>query len=299
MPSAKKMNKANINKVLHLIGSGLAILGVFFVITRLHSYWDGSHFDNMNISSWMFIVLLSFFYGATNSLLSFSWKKILEHCNTHVSFKWAIKTYGISQLAKYVPGNVFHIAGRQALAMADGFSSKEVLKSNIYELILISLAGSTSIFLITHIIFPSLTTSLSIILFLSSLIIVNWLLRFFLSPAMSTAFMIQIVFLICSSVIFTVILGFIIHKQAINYEILICISGAYTIAWLAGLITPGAPAGVGIRELVIVFFLKNYFPESELLLSVVLGRIVTVVGDVFFYSYAYFISKKHNKETMQ
>ena len=29
-----------------------------------------------------------------------------------------------------------------------------------------------------------------------------------------------------------------------------CFTGAYVIAWLAGLVTPGAPAGVGVRELV-------------------------------------------------
>lgn len=299
MPAAKKINKSKISRTLHLIGSGLAILGVFFVITRLQGYWKGSHFDSMNTFGWTFIVLLSCFYGATNLLLAFAWKKILEHCNTRVNLQWAVKTYGISQLAKYVPGNVFHIAGRQALAMADGLSTKEIFKSNIYELILISLTGSTSALLIIQLIFPSLTFLLSVILFLSSLVIIYWLLRIFLSPAISTAFIIQLVFLICSSVIFTIILGFIIHKQGLSYEIIIYICGAYTVAWLAGLITPGAPAGVGIREIVIVFFLKNYFPESELLLSVVLGRIVTVIGDVIFYSYAYFYSKKRIKETIQ
>ncbi|MFU2316329.1 hypothetical protein [Rahnella sp. PCH160] len=192
----------------------------------------------MNTSGWVFITLLSFFYGGMNLLLAFAWKKILEHCNTQVSLNWAVKTYGISQLAKYVPGNIFHIAGRQALAMADGFSSKEILKSNIYELILISVAGSTSFFLIISIIFPLLTPALSIIAFLSSILIIYWVLSKFLSKAISTAFITQIVFLIFSALVFTIILAFIIHKQTINYEILICIVGAYTVAWLAGLITP-------------------------------------------------------------
>jgi uncharacterized membrane protein YeaQ/YmgE (transglycosylase-associated protein family) len=41
------------------------------------------------------------------------------------------------------------------------------------------------------------------------------------------------------------------------------ICGAYVVAWLAGLLTPGAPA--------------------DLLTAIVLGRIVTVFGDVVFY----------------
>ena len=54
-------------------------------------------------------------------------------------------------------------------------------------------------------------------------------------------------------------------------------------AWLAGLLTPGAPAGIGVRELVLVLLLKGIVPEAELLLAVLLSRLVTVGGDLLFY----------------
>lgn len=61
------------------------------------------------------------------------------------------------------------------------------------------------------------------------------------------------------------------------------LSGVYVLAWLAGLVTPGAPAGVGVRELVLLFLLKGIVAEADLLLAVVLGRVVTVVGDFGFF----------------
>ena len=59
--------------------------------------------------------------------------------------------------------------------------------------------------------------------------------------------------------------------------------GAYVLAWLIGLLTPGAPAGVGVRELVLLFLLKGEISETDLVFAVLLGRIMTVGGDVFIY----------------
>jgi uncharacterized membrane protein YbhN (UPF0104 family) len=63
-------------------------------------------------------------------------------------------------------------------------------------------------------------------------------------------------------------------------------SGAYVVAWLAGLVTPGAPAGVGVREMVLIFLLGHAIPETELLPAVVVSRLVTVAGDVLFFAAA-------------
>jgi hypothetical protein len=35
------------------------------------------------------------------------------------------------------------------------------------------------------------------------------------------------------------------------------VMGSYVIAWLAGFVTPGAPAGIGVREAVLVILLAT------------------------------------------
>jgi uncharacterized membrane protein YbhN (UPF0104 family) len=67
----------------------------------------------------------------------------------------------------------------------------------------------------------------------------------------------------------------------LSYGLLYC--GAFVVAWLVGLVTPGAPAGVGVRELVLMALLKGLVPEDDLLMAVLLSRVVTVGGDGLFF----------------
>jgi uncharacterized membrane protein YbhN (UPF0104 family) len=63
------------------------------------------------------------------------------------------------------------------------------------------------------------------------------------------------------------------------------------VAWLIGLITPGAPAGAGVRELVLYALLRTSIPQTDLLYVIVIGRIVTILGDVVFYGMSLVMSK--------
>ena len=64
---------------------------------------------------------------------------------------------------------------------------------------------------------------------------------------------------------------------------MVFVCGSYVVAWLACLVTPGAPAGVGIREVVLFTLLNPVVSEADLLAAIIFGRIVTVGGDVLFY----------------
>jgi uncharacterized membrane protein YbhN (UPF0104 family) len=64
------------------------------------------------------------------------------------------------------------------------------------------------------------------------------------------------------------------------------------LAWLAGLVTPGAPAGMGVRELVLLFMLNGIVIEEDLLMAIVLSRIVTVMGDVLYFTVAFMIKAR-------
>lgn len=53
-------------------------------------------------------------------------------------------------------------------------------------------------------------------------------------------------------------------------------------AWIAGFITPGAPAGVGIREAILVLSLTQLFDASLAVIVTFMYRLITVVGDFTF-----------------
>jgi uncharacterized membrane protein YbhN (UPF0104 family) len=55
--------------------------------------------------------------------------------------------------------------------------------------------------------------------------------------------------------------------------------GWLSLAWIVGYVTPGAPAGIGLREAVLVLGLSPALGESEALALALLYRLVTTIAD--------------------
>ena len=119
---------------LYFIGTALAILGIVFIALRLYDYSGTIDFSHFNTSSWITISSACSCFLPWQFTAGFTWWNLLKQFGANVSCSWAIKIHGISQLAKYAPGNVFHLAGRQAMGMAAGVSGKALAKSTLWEL---------------------------------------------------------------------------------------------------------------------------------------------------------------------
>ena len=57
------------------------------------------------------------------------------------------------------------------------------------------------------------------------------------------------------------------------------IAGMFAAAWLAGFLAPGAPAGLGIREVLLVQVLSLAYPDPTALGATMILRVVTTLGD--------------------
>jgi uncharacterized membrane protein YbhN (UPF0104 family) len=286
---------ALLKKNLHFIGSVLAILAIIFVGFRFKTYWQALDTSRLTPDLILLILALTIIYAFNNIFLAKAWQNILQGLGVKVDEKWAIKTYGISQIAKYIPGNIFHLAGRQALGMGIGISAKNLAQSSAWELGLIAAAGASfavlllptlqlDLILNTNL---AINASLSLVLFCLLVATLFFNLHYFFNNYIVKSLSYHYLFLILSASIFTLLVITISQNNPTNlrgnYYIFIQIASAYSIAWLAGLVTPGAPAGIGIREVVLLFFLKNLITESDLLMAILLGRIITVTGDFLFY----------------
>ncbi|HET8705598.1 MAG TPA: hypothetical protein VFM46_04765 [Pseudomonadales bacterium] len=277
------MKSLKLKQLLHFAGSACAVIGIVFIAQRLFQYSATIHFAQFSARDWLLLGSLAITYGLANLLLAVAWWQLLNGLSAHTPSTWALKAFGISQIGKYVPGNIFHIAGRQALGMAAGIPAAPLAKSSLWELGLLCVAGGLFGALALPLVVPQLTTILSSLLFLGAITAAGALILKFTSRAFACAFILYIAFLGCSGSIF---LGTtVINHPASPFASAdwFAIIGAYVIAWLIGLLTPGAPAGVGIRELVLLFFLQHRINEAELVLAVILGRMITVGGDLLFY----------------
>lgn len=273
-------------RLLHWCGSFLALAGIVFVGFRLYSYSLELDVLRITIVDWVFIVALSIIYGAANFLLARAWWHLLQNFRLPVSRLESTKIFGISQLAKYVPGNIFHLAGRQALGMAAGLAPGALAKSTVWELGLLAVVGAQFGWLILPLIMPHFSESISLLLLLGSVVLTGKVLQGIFGRHVVYSFLWQILFMLVSSVIFFALILMISGGEGFTVWHLLTIGGAYIAAWLVGLVTPGAPAGVGIREIILLFMLSSVVGEKDLLMAVMLGRLVTVGGDFLFFAVA-------------
>lgn len=273
-------------RIINYIGTVLALVGLIFIALKLYNYGVVAIFSKYSFFDWIIVGGLALVYGLANTLLSIAWWLILSGLGIKVDYYWAIRTYAISQITKYVPGNIFQFVGRQALGMAKGLPAWQLAKSSIWEVGLIAFCGSLfSLFVLPAFINSYFINSwVCLGLFLLAIYLASSFIKKYSKPKFANAFLFYLIFLLISSLLF-LILVFLQNKsfEIVNASNVFIICGAYIVAWLIGLITPGAPAGVGVRELVLLFILNGLIEEGNLLSVILLGRLITIGGDVFFY----------------
>lgn len=270
----------------------VAIVGIAFVALRLHDYGAEVDFARFDLIAWSWVVMLALIYGLSNLMLALAWWNLLGQFGARTSCCWAVRVYGISQIAKYVPGNIFQLAGRQAMGMAAGLAGWPLAKSAVWELGLISGTGGLFGLLALPLLVPGLPVTASVGLLAVSIGIAVILLLRFIGVPTTRAFGWYVGFLVISALLFIGLVELLADTPVSGVEFWLPLGGAYVLAWLIGLVTPGAPAGVGVRELVLLFLLKSAVSEADLLLAVVMGRMVTVAGDLVFFGVSILMNGK-------
>ena len=282
---------SNVKQILHWMGSLLALSSIIFVILRLSNYSSQIDFSRFDSLFWLTVTVYVAIYAVANIMLALAWWYLLNYFETITSRAWAIKTYGLAQLAKYVPGNIMHLASRQLMGMASGIKGWVLAKTSVWEIALISFTGAFFFILLLPKFFPGLTAHFLVIIFVIVIILVMIALKYYADITILCAFGCYFLFLVCSGMIFVGLLVLINGDIQVTPIQSITLCAAFIVALLVGLVTPGAPAGVGVREVILIILLADLIPESDLLLAILLSRIVTVGGDICFFMGASLLSK--------
>lgn len=290
---SQEKSKSIMKRAIDIAGHIVAIAAVIFVILKFRSYSNEFSSSILTFKFIIWIAFLSVVYFLANILLVFAWKRLLQHLSVGVKSRVAFDIYGRSQLSKYIPGNIFQFAGRQILSLQYGLQAKPVIKSMAWELACLVFSGGIFALLLTPNFIPLIQPQFSIVLF----IIICLILFYFIirNNGIALAIFYQCVFLLISGAAFCGVLYGLHTGEMLPLALLIKIVLVYIVAWLAGLVTPGAPAGVGVREAVLIMLIPD-LSSDIVLMTAVYGRIVTLLGDVLFYIFAQFFGKKCRNE---
>lgn len=244
------------------------------------------------------------------------WFALLRDQNQTPNLLTALRIVALSQIAKYLPGNVGHLVGQVTLAKGAGIPIGVAMTTlTISSLWLIAIGvglGSFGILSLTETMemdwMPSLSAwhlaALTVILCVApwvGILILNcWLPKLseligggrkLALPRISTALLLGIGFTVCFF-----IFGLMLELQATylfnadsgNWLILTLL---FTGAWVSGYLVPGAPGGIGVREAMMIILLTPIVGGSAATGLGISMRVATTAGDALAFVLGTVISR--------
>lgn len=232
------------------------------------------------------------------------WKRLLGDQGVHLNATASCQVVLMSQLAKYLPGNVGHLVGQVALAskfgVPAGVSFATMLISMLWLAAIGLLVGAAGLVIYLdkasgiHIPLPDEPVlAVLAVLFACAPWIGVWFLNRFIPklsqwlgngrlielPRFLTALLLAAGFL-TSFLIFGVMIKvqavymFGVHDgNVLNFSLL------FATAWVAGYLLPGAPGGLGVREALSVTLLSVLVGTGTAIGLSITMRLATVLGD--------------------
>jgi hypothetical protein len=279
------------------------LCGGFFVLHAVHNF-DKIPQLNWNLASitiaLLSIVLLMIDIGIVGAI----WHVLLRDNGILRSWRQTQTVYAISQFGKYLPGNVGHHVGRVVMAREIGIPVPITLNTMLIEMLWgVGIAGGLAVLSLLLFVdeqalgmqfkLGPIQLGLGVVL----LLIMPWLGIGFLNrylpgllkrltgngviatPRLSTALVVAVMFLLCF-----VVMGLILKLQAqwlfgVTEGSVFELTCLFAVVWLAGYLVPGAPAGLGVREAMMVLLLSPVLGAGAAVGLGVTLRVTTTVGD--------------------
>jgi hypothetical protein len=293
----------NTPSLLKVGGWAVAVLATVFLAHKMFTYKSVLFSWSPSLMELAIVFVYALIYGIGGLLLAMAWLAFLKlHQNKKVAPQIGLKIYARTSIAKYLPGNVFHYVGRQASGAVHEYLQISLFVASFYEIV--SILAVSCILILFSLQFSSFRPDFfSVHLALASIVLcsaVPWGINM-MAPKVSALkkrlphrislrlLSGQVLFAYLCYFIFFCMLGLLLH----GIFILLAPPGAEVslgtslliscLSWLAGCVTPGAPAGMGVREAVIVAGLTHEIGGGQAVLAALLLRFITTVGDFVFF----------------
>ncbi|MCS7291770.1 MAG: hypothetical protein RMI89_02180 [Gloeomargarita sp. SKYBB_i_bin120] len=216
------------------------------------------------------------------------WGQSLGFLGYPVPSRWAVPLYVQTNLAKYIPGNVWHFYGRVRAAQARQIPTGIVLVSILLEALLLAAAallvgihrwqqGSWPLLALVVVLVGIHPWCLNRLL--------TWVgrrkvqgtalppLRQYPLPLLLG----NLLFLGLRGLGFLCVLG---TWVSLSWRLLPVLWGAFGLAWLLGFIVPLAPGGLGVFEATLTVSLQGVIPTGTVLAAAIGYRLVSVLAEI-------------------
>jgi hypothetical protein len=271
---------------------------------------------------WNFFTLINFLEAITLSAIviligGYAWFLLLCASGEPARAIDALVIFSLAQFARYIPGNVAHHAGRVALSKMRGFEIPRVLFTMTLEIGWLIVAAS--ILSLSWLIFMGnnlfryslslpnifqlfITISIAIAFpIFARWVLISWrpglLNKFFGHTTVNTppsSILIYCLFLYALSFVLMGIASDILAKGlfGVSDRHVYLLTGTFAIAWVAGFLAPGAPAGLGVREVILLKTLDHFYGTGVAAGITISLRVITLIADCLIFSMALMAKQK-------
>ncbi|OUW15405.1 MAG: hypothetical protein CBD18_08985 [Opitutales bacterium TMED158] len=238
----------------------------------------------------------AFLWMGVNCLLGVAWKMLGRCLGADISWRKSIAISFLSQVAKYLPGNVFHLAGRVWHARQFGISAKVASAVTMGESILLALVAS---FIGLPLLAPLSgegPIAIAFVILVLAISVGIWAGRkriaraLGLESARSASVDWGPILVAVTSIVSVFLLQYAMFASlAFAMEVDLGVSivegiRMVTATWLAGFVVVGSPGGIGVREAAFALFAASEEGLSDLVLVAALMRISSVLGDLLSFA---------------
>lgn len=282
------LSRSALKRVAGFAGAALCVVAVVMLVRRAIALGDSLGEQARHLSPFAFVLALGV-YVAGSLLLAISWVLLVRMTSSAAPRALPLFVGHLrAQLAKYLPGNVFHLAWRHLAARREGVGHRELGLALMMESILVLAAGA--ILALGVVSDPRLNAmapwARHLIWGAPALAALTWVgvsivghrRAAQLAPARTAPFYFSVLVL---DLVFFVLAGSALRMLCQQPDVLPFSAwcGWLALAWVLGYVTPGAPAGIGLREAVLVLGLAPVLGEPGALALALAYRLLTLVAD--------------------
>lgn len=279
------------------------ILGgtLFFLAKALKDNWQGVANVRIEAGGWAILAIATGITLLAHIWAGWIWTWVLQDLNQPIRSSEFVQVYLKTNIAKYIPGNVWHYYGRIVAAKNANVSVEIATLSVLLEPLLMAAAALIIFLLSSQSILSNSALYLQIIQLFCLLGVLCVLHPKFLnfgiaivqrlkvqksdSTPSSTPTLLHYPFRSLLGELGFVVLrafGFVLTLFALsplNWSHLPLLIGAFSFSWLLGFIIPGAPGGLGVFEATAIALLQSHFPTALVISAVGFYRLISIFAE--------------------
>jgi glycosyltransferase 2 family protein len=283
-----------IKKILRFLIIGGTL---FFVLATVKHHWENVLTVRIEPRGWLYVVFALLVTSIAHFWSAWVWTWILQGFRQPIATLPAIGIYLVTNLGKYLPGNVGHFYARIVAITKAGSDRGTASLSVLLEPLLMAAAALAIAVFAGGSGWIKTDSGIGIHTLILGLIlggihprILNIPLQFlnrkkkldrepvYLENYPIAPLLGEMVFVLLRGG------GFILTwmtLQTLEISQVLPLLGTFSFAWLLGLVVPGAPGGLGVFEATAITLLDDQnFPAGTVLVTVALYRLVSIIAEI-------------------